>query len=333
MHFENPQLLALLAIVPLLAALVLVQSLRAKSRIAAFVKEPTWDRVRPYASRSRRRLRFALMIAGLALVAVASSGPKFGASFEQVTTRGLDVVIAIDTSDSMLAQDMRPDRLAFARREVEKFVEQLRGDRVALLPFAGEAYLLCPLTLDHSAIKMFLGVIDTEIIPTGSTGLANAIHAARATFDKTERKFRVMVLLTDGEDLLGEAAEAADQARQDGIVVFVMGIGTPEGVPIPVRSDQGATVYKKDRKGNVVISKIQEKTLQKIAESTGGVYVRATYDESARESIFARIEKMERKELEGKLITRFRARYQWFLVPGILLTAAGLAISRRRRRV
>ena len=331
MLFENPQFLLLLLIAPLLLAVGVIGHLRGRNRVRAFAKEGTWDSIRPYHSVRRGRIRFALLLSGFCLVALATSGPKFGTSFQQVQSRGLDMVIAIDTSDSMLAQDVRPDRLAFAKREIEKIVLQLKGDRVALLPFAGEAYLLCPLTLDLSAIKMFLGVIDTEVIPTGGTGIANAIEAARATFDKTERKYRVMILLTDGEDLLGKAAEAAEQAKDDGIVIFVMGIGTPEGVPIPVKDSQGDVAYKKDRSGKVVISKINEATLTKIARSTGGIYVRATYDDSAREAIFARIEKMERKELEGKLITRFKARYQYFLVPGILLLALGLAVNLRKR--
>ncbi len=232
----------------------------------------------------------------------------------------------------MYAEDMRPNRLAFAKRGVEKVVGCLKGGRVALVPFSGEAHLLCPMTVDYSAVRMFLGIMDTDIIPTEGTDLAAAIDVARATFDKTERKYRVMILLTDGEDLTGKGLEAAKRASDDGIVIFVLGIGAEEGVPIPVPGHEGGVTYKKDRKGQVVLSRIDEKTLSKVASETGGVYVRATYDDSAREAIFARIERMERKEQEGKLVTRFKSRFQWFLIPGIALLSLGLAISRRKEQ-
>jgi Ca-activated chloride channel family protein len=330
MQFEYPQYLLLLLIAPVVFFAAVYGSVRGRAKLNAFAKSGVWDRIRPYASVARVRARFALMFFGLCLVAFSASGPKFGTAFEQVRTRGLDVVIAIDTSDSMLAQDMRPDRLAFAKHEIEKILELLKGDRVALLPFSGGAYLLCPLTLDYSAIRMFLGVVDTDVIPTEGTDLAGAIDAARATFDQTERKFRVMILITDGEDLQGEGLEAAKRASEDGIVIFVLGIGTDQGVPIPVASAAGSVEYKKDKKGEVVLSRISEKTLTKVAALTGGVYVKASYDDADRDAIFARIDRMERKELEGRLVTRYKARYQWFLVPGLVFLALGLAIRHRK---
>lgn len=329
MQFDNTQLLTLLLLLPLLLLVGAIGLAKGKRASEAFAKSANLQQIRPYFSAKRKRARFALLFAGLVLVIFATSGPKFGTAYEQVRSRGLDVVLGVDVSDSMLARDIRPSRLAFAKREIEHLVEHLKGDRIALLPFSGQAYLLCPMTLDYSAIKMFLGVLDTDIIPTEGTDLATSIDAARAAFDKTERKYRVMILLTDGEDLQGKAIEAAKRAKEEGIVIFIMGIGTPEGEPIPIQDANGNVVYKKDRKGQVVISKINEPTLSKIAKTTGGTYVRATYDESAREAIFARIEKMERRDQEGKLVTRFKARFQWFLVPGIALIALGLAIRKR----
>jgi Ca-activated chloride channel homolog len=331
MRFSHPEYLLLMTVVPVLAAILLWGAFRGRKLAAMFAAEGAWDRIRPYDAPGRRRLRAGLILAGLLLIGFAAGGPKFGATFEQVRREGLDVVVAVDTSDSMLAQDVKPDRLSFAKREIERIVERLKGDRVALLPFAGEAYLLCPLTMDYSAINMFLGVIDTEIIPTGSTGIANAIDSARAALGETDRRIRAMILLTDGEDLLGKAMDSAKLAADEGIVVFVMGIGSDEGVPIPTTDTQGSVTYKKDRRGKVVISKLNESVLSKIASSTGGMYVRSTYDESAIEAVMAKLDKMEREVHEGRLITQLAARYQWFLVPGILLAMLGLAISPGRR--
>ena len=333
MQFDNLQLLWALLLLPLLLIIGAIGLARGKRAAETFAKAGNLKQIRPYHSPKRKRARFILMFTGLALVAFSVSGPKFGTAYEQVRSRGLDVVLGIDVSDSMLARDIRPSRLAFAKREIEHLVEQLKGDRIALLPFSGQAYLLCPMTLDYSAIRMFLGVIDTDIIPTEGTDLATAIDAARAAFDKTERKYRVMILLTDGEDLQGKALEAAKRAEEDGIVIFIMGIGTTDGEPIPIQDENGNVVYKKDKKGQVVISKINESTLSKVAKTTGGAYVKATYDDSARKAIFSRIEKMERRDQEGKLVTRFKARFQWFLIPGIILITLGLAIRKRGKAV
>lgn len=330
MVFENPEMLMLLLIIPLVFLLGIFGQVRRRRQAAVFAGCETWEKIRPYRSKSRRRFRFALLLCGLTLIAFAAAGPKFGASFEKVSRKGLDVVIAIDTSDSMLAQDMQPSRLAFAKGEVDRILKRIKGDRVALLPFAGEAYLLCPLTLDYSAVRMFLGVVDEQIIPTGGTGIANAIDAERATFNETERNFRVMILLTDGEDLLGKALESAKKAQEDGVVVFILGIGTADGVPIPTLDAQGNVSYKKDRTGQVVISKINETTLSKIARETGGIYAKATYDDSAVDAIFAKLDKLQRKEMEGKLVTRYKSRYQWFLIPGMILAALGMAVGQRK---
>jgi len=329
--FENPQILILLILLPAVFLFALVGHYREQRRMRTFANRATWKEILPYKSTFRNRAHFLLMFIGLAFVIFATAGPKFGAAFEQVQSMGLDVVVAVDTSDSMLARDMKPSRLIFAKEEVMKILDRAKGDRVALMPFSGQAYLLCPLTLDYSALRMFLGILDTDIIPTEGTDVAGAIDASISAFDKTERKYRVMILLTDGEDLKGKGIEAAKRAQKDGIVIFVLGIGTENAVPIPLSDNKGNVVYKKDKKGDLVMTKIDEKMLSKISSVTGGFYARATYDDSAQEAIFSRIDKMERQELEGKLVSRLQPRYQWFLVIGIVLVSLGLSVHRRKK--
>ena len=331
MQFENPHLLILLLILPVVFLAAVSGHYLERRRMIKFAAKDNWDKILPYQSSLRNRAHFLLMFAGLALIIIATSGPKFGAAFEQVRSMGLDLVVAVDTSDSMLAEDMKPSRLAFAKEEVSKILDLAKGDRVALIPFSGQAYLLCPLTLDYSALKMFLGILDTDVVPTEGTDLAGAIDVARSAFDQTERKYRVMILLTDGEDLAGKGIEAAQRAKKDGIVVFVLGIGTQNAVPIPLKDNKGNVIYKKDKKGDLIMTKINDETLSKIAGVTGGFYARATYDKTAREAIFTRIDKMERQELEGRLVSRLKSRFQWFLIPGMILVALGLAIHRRKR--
>ena len=330
MHFIKPLYLLLMLAAPLLLLTMAVAGANATSRARKFAADGIDTVIRPYRSKGRRLLRAALLLLGVLLVAFSAAGPMFGASFEQVQRRSLDIVIGIDTSKSMLAEDVRPSRLDFAKREIERIVARLKGDRVALLPFSGEAYLLCPLTMDYSAIKMFLGVIDTQIIPTGGTDLAGAIDAARTAFADTERSYRVMILLTDGEDLKGEARAAAARAKDDHIVIFVIGIGTKEGHLIPQVDSEGNLAYIRDKSGQPVMSKMDPATLEAVARETGGLFVQGTYDESALDAIFYRLERMERQEKEGKLITKYKARYQWFLISGMVLIAAGLYIRERR---
>jgi len=259
--------------------------------------------------------------------------PQLGTRLTLMKREGVDIVIAMDCSLSMLAEDFRPSRLEKAKQEVNGLISRLRGDRVGLVAFAGAAFIQCPLTLDYSAAQMFLDIIDHRLIPQPGTAVGEAIRTSIKAFNQKERKYKVLILLTDGEDHDSDPLEAAEEAAAEGIRIYAIGIGSVQGEPIPMRNKRGKiTGYKKDEEDNVVVSKLDETTLQKIALITGGKYYHATSGEMELDKIYDDISKMEKKELEGKLMTQYEDRYQIFLFLSILLLTVEFLISERRSR-
>ena len=203
---------------------------------------------------------------------------------------------------------------------------------MAILAFAGEPYVFCPLTLDYGAARMFLDIMDTQVIPTQGTDVAAAIREAAKVFEPTERKHKVLILITDGENHEDDAVKAAQEAADQGVVIHTVGVGTPNGEFIPELDDQGkVTGYKKAKDGDLVRSKLDEVTLQKIALIANGRYFRASLEESELDKIYAEIAGMEKKDLKSQMIVRYKNRYQWLLLPAILLLAGEAALSERRR--
>jgi Ca-activated chloride channel family protein len=246
---------------------------------------------------------------------------------------GVDIVIALDCSHSMLAQDFKPSRLEKAKQEMNGLISRMRGDRVGLVAFAGVAFIQCPLTLDYSAAGMFLDIMDENLIPRPGTAVGDAIRTSIAAFNQKERKYKVLILLTDGEDHGSDPLKAAEEAAAEGIRIYTIGIGSVQGEPVPVKNKRGmVTGYKKDREGSVVVSKLDQTTLQKIALTTGGKYYHATSGEMELEKIYSEISKMEKKELEGKLMTQYEDRYQIFIFLAIVCLTIEFLLSERRGR-
>jgi Ca-activated chloride channel family protein len=237
----------------------------------------------------------------------------------------------MDVSKSMLAEDIPPSRLAKAKREVSNFIDRLRGDRIGLVAFAGEAFVQCPLTLDYGAAKIFLDIMDPGLIPTPGTALGEALSTSIKAFEQQERKHKVLVLITDGEDHQGDVLKWAEAAEKEGIVIHCVGIGSPQGEPIPV-SEQGRSAqgFKKDRKGEVIITKLDEITLEKIALQTNGKYFRASSGEEELDRIYENIDQMEKKELGSMQFSQFEDRFQYLLIFALLLLAIELFIPERR---
>jgi Ca-activated chloride channel family protein len=211
-------------------------------------------------------------------------------------------------------------------------VERLAGDRVALVAFAGEAFLQCPLTSDYGAFRIFLDVLGPELIPTPGTDIAGAIETALKAFDPKDRKYRVMVLLTDGEDHSGRAEKMAEEAAKEGVIIYTVGIGLPSGVPIPLKDAQGNVTYKKDRDGNVVTTKLDEVLLQKIALATGGKYYHADPGRFELGDVLREIEKMEKRELDSEKLNQYEDRFQIPLGIALVLLIAEMLVSDRRKR-
>jgi Ca-activated chloride channel family protein len=252
---------------------------------------------------------------------------------ETVRRTGVDIILALDISYSMNTEDVTPSRLAKAKAEARGLIERLRGDRIGLVAFAGSAAVLCPLTLDYGAVSLFLDTVNPGTIADPGTSLAAAIRTANGAFIAQEKKYKVLIILTDGEDLEGQTDKAVEAAREGGVIIYTIGIGTQEGKPIPERDAKGDIVeYRKDPAGQVVISRLDERSLAEIATETAGRYYLSTTGEGELDQIYAEISGMEKKELESKLIQNFEDRFQYPLSLAVLCLALELWICERRKK-
>jgi Ca-activated chloride channel homolog len=333
MDFARPIYFALLIFVAAAGLLMIAAAHRRKSDLENYASSAVWKVIRDRFTPGREITRAACVLSALVFIVTGIAGPRFGTVYEEVRRRGVDLVVAVDVSKSMLAEDFAPSRLGKAKHQLTALLDKLEGDRVAIMPFAGQAYLMCPLTLDYSAAKLYLSILDENSIPTPGTNIAVAIEKALTAFEKMERKHKVVLLLTDGESLEGDAVKAAEDAASEGVAIHTIGIGSPEGVPIPIRGDDGNLAYKKDKRGEVVLSKLDETTLEKIALLTGGKYYRSSYDEMELDWFLDQLAKMEKKDLKSQVVSRKKERYFAFaLAAMILLTLEGALPDRRIRR-
>jgi Ca-activated chloride channel homolog len=332
MRFGAPEYLWWFLAVPVLIGL-LVLSFRRRTRALATLGDlHLVKRLSTSASLERRIIKAALLVGAVLFLILALARPQWGAKLETVTRRGVDVIIGVDTSLSMLAEDVKPNRMAQARAAVGSFIDLLRGDRVGLLAFAGISYVACPLTLDYTAAKMFVDVLDVNLIPVQGTAIADAVKTAVAAFQTGERRYKVLVLITDGEDHEGNVAAAARQAAAEGVTIHTVGIGSTTGEPIPLRNARGdITGYKEDKDHRKVTSRLGESDLEAIALATGGKYFRSTPEGIELRRVYEEISRMDQRSLSGRTLNTYEERYQLPLgiASVLLLIETGLAERRR----
>ncbi len=334
MRFAEPLSFLLLFGVLVLGIFAFWAIARKKKLLDLFGDIPLLLKNAPYISFARQRTKALLVLLSMVFVCVALARLQFGTHMEKLEREGIDIMVAVDLSASMLARDLKPNRLEKAKQEIRSIVDRLHGDRIGLVAFAGEAFVQCPLTLDYAAARLLLGVMDQNTVSVQGTSLESAITAAQRAYTQLEKKHKVLLLLTDGEDHEGRAVEAAAEARKDGIKIYTVGIGSPAGEPIPIVDRKGNQVgFKKDREGEVIVSRLDEATLQKIALETGGKYYHATAGELELDRIFEEIASMEKKELEGSLVTRYDDRYQWPLLLAMILIVGEFFVSERKKPI
>lgn len=277
----------------------------------------------------KQKTKAVFMVLATAFLILALTQPRWGFQWEDLRQEGVDIIVAIDVSTSMLAEDIKPNRLERAKRKVRDLIKMLEGDRIGLVAFAGTSFVQCPLTLDYAAAEMFLDVIDTDLIPVPGTALGHTIRTSVKAFGTEGKNSRALILITDGEDHGGNSLEAARFARENGVKIFTIGIGQELGAPIP---QHGPTAgFKKDERGEVVLSKLDEIGLQKIALETGGSYVRSVtgdldLNKIYLENIKQRIEKKELKTSRRKL---WQERFQWFVLLALLCLIIEFVINER----
>lgn len=280
-----------------------------------------------------KRLKALFLFLSFVFFFLALSRPQWGAKLEKVTRKGLDIIVAVDTSLSMAAEDFSPNRLEKAKHEIASLIDILKGDRIGILTFAGTSFMQCPLTMDYDAAKMYLDLINFNSIPVPGTAIAKAIKTAIKSFNQKELKHKVLILITDGGDHEGSPLEEAKNAKKAGIVIYTIGIGSTSGEPIPVRDENGnLNGYKKDKQGNVVMSRLDETTLEKIALTTGGKYYHASSGELELKKIYEDIGKMEKKKLKSSMLNKYQDKFDWFLIPGLIFLLLEMFLPERTLR-
>ncbi len=335
MRFEHPELLwFLLLVLPALTGFFWWSWRKRRSLIAQFVQSRLLAHLTVGVSTRRQKLRMALVVAAVGLLLVVLARPQWGFHWEEARQRGLDIVIAIDTSRSMLAEDLAPNRLARAKLAALDLMKASRTDRIGLVAFAGSAFLQCPLSFDDEAFRQSVNALDVSIIPQGGTALAEAIECARAAFREKSDNHKVLVLFSDGEDHDGRALDAARAAAKDGLRIFTVGVGTANGELLRVADDKGRQDYIRDDQGNVVKSRLNEKLLQQLAQETHGFYMLLAGANTVELLYDRGLSPLPKGELSARRIKRFHERYQWFLglVIGLLLLEMFLPERKRVQR-
>lgn len=332
MNFGAPAWFWGLGAIPLAALLFVRAERRSAVRLREFVSERLLPNLARTVDRGRRKLRFALILLGMALAITALAKPRYGYIYEDVKRKGLDLIFAVDTSRSMLSNDVPPSRLQRVKLAAQDLLDELQGDRVGLIAFAGRAFLQAPLTIDYAAAVEALNDLDTSTIPEGGTNISAAIDLAVQTYGKSAIGNRALIIFTDGEELSGDAMKTAKAAADAGVRIFSVGVGTPEGSLIPLNGEGGGTAFVKDPSGQVVKSKLDEKRLKEIAETTGGFYIHLEDGPRTMKKLFEEgLAKMQAGDIDERMSRRPIERYQWPLGAALVVFGAAFLFRERKR--
>jgi Ca-activated chloride channel family protein len=305
---------------------------RREKLMERFADKEMLSGITPTASIARKVLKMALTGSALLLCLYSLARPQWGFEWQEIKRNGLDMLIALDVSKSMLARDVKPNRLERSKLAVKDLVKKLNGDRTGLIAFAGTAFLQCPLTIDYNGFLLTLDDINTDTIPRPGTSISGAIREAVNTLKGPDKKFKILILITDGEELEGNAMNAASEAAQAGVRIYCVGVGTADGDLIPAVDERGERAYLADRAGQAVKTRLNEELLKRIAVATGGSYVHATQGDFGLILLYDKvISRLERQEIETRMKKNYQERYQIFLGLAVALLIIESLFSERKR--
>lgn len=325
-HIEYVYLLALIPVFILFFIWLMIWKRKALQR---FGELSVISRLLPDMANSKLTLKFVLMMVAWGLLVFVLVGPQTGSRLQNVQRKGIDLIIALDVSNSMLAQDIKPSRIDRAKQAISRLIDKLEGDRIGVIVFAGKAYTQLPITTDYAAAKMFVSTINPGMIPTQGTAIGEAIDLSVTSFGESIRN-KALVIISDGEDHEGNVLEQAELATSKGIMIYTIGMGLPEGGPIPVYNNNVQVGFKKDKEGNAIVSKLDEALLKKIASVGKGLYVRATNSATGLNKIFDDINAIQKSEIESKQFSDYENQFQYFLVIALILLILDLFIFERK---
>ena len=330
--FENPIFFYAFAAIPVCVAIYIWYIYRAKKNMKKLGDLNLIYQLAPEVSKAKKTTKFIFFLIGLSFIILGICNFQTGSKMRDVKREGADIMICLDVSNSMLAQDLSPNRLERAKIAIENMVNKLQGDRLGIIVFAGEAYVQLPITTDYNTAKLFLESINTKIVPVQGTNIADAINKAVESFGKDEGKNKAIVVITDGEnneEAQASAVDAAEEASKKNIVVHTIGVGSETGVPIPNVIDGVVSGYKKDNAGNTIVTKLDSKILQDISSASNGVYVQASSSDIGLDAILNKIAELDKKQLESKMYSDYEDQFQWFLGAALLFLVCESFLSER----
>jgi len=330
-RFGNIEYLWGLLIIPLLTFFFIWSRIARKRSLRKFGHEGILQQLMPFSSKNRPRIKFFIFMLALTFFIAGIARPQFGSKLKKVKREGVELIIALDVSNSMMAEDIQPNRLERAKRAISRLVDRLSDDKIGLIVFAGDAYTQLPITSDYNSAKLFLNSVNTQIVPKQGTAIGTAINRGIRSFTPGGEANKAIIVITDGENHEDDAIKAAEAALDEGIIVHTIGMGLPSGSPIPVLRS-GRTDYLKDRDGNVVITKLNEQMMEQIAAAGSGIYVRANNAQVGLNSLFDEINKMEKQEMDTRVYSEYNDQFQYFFAVGLFLLLLEFVILERKNK-
>ncbi len=333
-RLENPQFLYLWILIPLFYLLHYFYIRAKRKKLKQFAEVKTQQIIIPDLSIGKQYFKFTLWNLALFFLILALANPQKGTSIEKKERTGTDLMVCLDVSNSMLAEDLKPNRISRAKQSLTQLVNQLEGDRIGIVVFAGTSFVHLPITSDYTAAKTFIDVIDTKLIETQGTSIAESLEKAFSAFenqDETKRS-RSIILISDGEDNEEGALDATKEIAKEGVVVNTIGLGQTEGTPIPIFDKYGRSEYKKDGNGNIVLTKLNEVLLKEIAKEGNGVYIRANNTSIGLDNILARINKMEKNEYEAVAYKNYDSKFYIFALISLFFLVLEWVVFERRNK-
>ena len=332
-QLDEKSYLYLLSIIPVMVVLFVLLQIWKKRTQKKFADLGLLKRLTPDRSNFKSTLKLIFILLGIASLTMALVNPKMGTKLETVKREGVDIVFAVDVSKSMLAEDIAPNRLEKAKRLVSEIINQLASDRIGIIAYAGQAFPQLPITTDYGAAKMFLQNMNTDMLSSQGTAIDQAIELASTYYDDEEQTNRVLFIISDGEDHSeGNVSNAVEDATNEGIRVFTIGVGKTKGAPIPLKRNGIVESLKKDNQGEVVITKLNEEVLQEIADEGNGEYINGENTEEAVAFIKEQLNQMDKKEFEAKQFAEFKDQFQWFLAAGLLFLFLDIFVLDRKTK-
>ncbi len=332
-RFESEIWLYVLLVIPVLLLVFWFNARWRKNVLKQLGDANILENLMPTLSKALPRWKRFLFTLALAFMLVGIANPQIGTKYEEVKREGFELMICLDVSNSMLAEDLTPNRLERAKQAISRLVDRLKNDKIGVVVFAGEAYIQLPMTVDHSAAKLFLRSIDTDIVPTQGTAIGKAIELAMGSFSDNSKANKSIIVITDGENHEDDALKQAAAAVEQGIKVHTIGIGSLDGTPIPMYKRGQMLGYRKDREGNTVVTKLNETMLQQIAASGEGTYVRANNSRTGLNALMDELEGMQREEFDSKMFTSYEDRFQYFIAVALLLLLIEVLLPSRKLKV